>query len=287
MRGSLHLAMLVTFLVLGVLLSAVFWAAVSIAGVKGTNLVVMSFAFVGLMTAVQWYLGPVIIKSMSRMRESRDGGINGMVYELADAAKIPRPKVYIVDDPTPNAFAFGRTQSSSNIALHAGLLQRLDKNEVRAVIAHEVGHIKNRDVIVMTLASALPVMLYYIIYFGMIFAPRGNDEAPNYWGAWLGGMAAQFVATLLVLYLSRVREYSADAHSAQATRSPESLASALAKISYALAGSRQPVPSGMRAFYIANPALEAEMEKEKENGGLSEIFMTHPPTWKRIRALRA
>lgn len=289
MKGKLYWAVIITFLVLGVLLSGVFWAVAWLLGAKGTGLMWASFAFVAVMVAAQWYLGPVIIKRMARLRECRDGRVSSMVWGLADQAGIPRPKVYIAEEPTPNAFAFGRTQSSSGIALHTGLLERLDEGEVRAVIAHEIGHIKHRDVMVMTLASALPVLLYYAIFFGMIFASsRDREGSPNYLGAWLGGMVAQLLATLLVLYLSRVREYYADAHSAQATRSPESLASALAKIGYSLARSEKPAPAGLKAFYIADPAQEyaGEMEKERK-AGWAEIFMTHPPTWKRIRALRA
>jgi heat shock protein HtpX len=209
--------------------------------------------------------------------------------------QIPRPKVYLVEDKTPNAFAFGRTQASSAIAIHTGLLDSLTKDEVRGVLAHEIGHIKHRDVLVMTLASALPAILYYIVYFGAIMASSRNRDGGgvNYLGAMLGGMVAQAIGTLLVLYLSRVREYYADDYSAHVTKSPGSLASALGKITYGLARTRAaPAPANLRMFYIADPKAAAseyaaDMAREKKTGGLREIFMTHPLTYKRIAALKA
>jgi heat shock protein HtpX len=291
---GLRLAIVLTFLILGILLWAVFWAAMWILGISGSAVIWGTFAFVGFMIFIQWLIGPVILKALVRMKECTDKKITDMVYKIADEARIPRPKVYIVENPAPNAFAFGRTQKSSNVALHTGLLEKLSDDEVRAVIAHEVGHIKHRDVLVMTLASALPVLLFYIIYFGTIFAgSRDRGGGLNYLGAWIGGMVAQFLAMLLVLYLSRVREYHADAYSAYATKKPTALANALAKIAYSLAREK-PTPAttntNLRTFYIADPMMAAsaeyrgQMEVEKSKGFI-EIFLTHPLTFKRIHAL--
>lgn len=283
-------AIFITFFVMGVLLWAIFWAAAWLLGASGSALVYGTFIFVGFMVFIQWLIGPGIVKLTTGAKECKDQKIIAMVNEIADKARVPRPKVYLVNNMIPNAFAFGRTQRSSNVALHTGLLERLNEDEVRAVIAHEIGHIKHRDVIVMTLASALPLILYYVIYFGVIAASSRNKEGGvNYLGAWLGGMVAQFLATLLVLYLSRVREYYADAHSAKVTKKPQSLSSALAKISYNLAhtDARTRTPASLRSFYIADEVsskYSSEIEKEKA-GGWREIFMTHPLTYKRIRAL--
>ena len=282
-------AIFITFFVLGILLWGIFWAAAALLGASGSSLMYLSFLFVGFMVFIQWLIGPAIVKAMARLKECTDKKILAMVYELADKAKIPRPKVYISENPTPNAFAFGRTQHSSNIALHTGLLEKLDENEVKAVIAHEMGHIKHRDMLVMTLASALPAILYYIIYFGFIAASSRdrNGAGVNYLGAWLGGMVAQFLATLLVLYLSRVREYYADSYSGQITKRPKDLASSLAKISYSLSQTKTASPAALRSFYIADEVsskYSSQMEKEKGNAW-REIFMTHPLTYKRIRAL--
>lgn len=290
---GLKFAIVITFFILGVLLWSVFWAAMWFLNVSGAGMIYATFAFVGLMIFAQWLIGPAILKRLTRMQPCTDKKILSMVHGIADAAKIPRPMVYIVDDPTPNAFAFGRTQGSSNIAIHKGLLEKLNDDEVRGVVAHEIGHIANRDMLVMTLASALPVLLYYIVYFGTIFASSRNEKGGgvNYLGAFIGGMVAQFLSMLLVLYLSRVREYSADAYSAQATKRPKALASALAKITYSLAQQKpKAVPTNLRTFYIADPVQSVSseyrggMEAEKSKGVL-EIFLTHPLTRKRILEL--
>ncbi len=281
-------AVFITFFVMGILLWAIFWAVAWLLGVTGSALVYGVFLFIGFMVFIQWLIGPAIVKLTTGAKECKDQKILAMVYDIASKARVPRPKVYLVNNPTPNAFAFGRTQASSNIALHTGLFDKLGTDEIRAVIAHEMGHVKHRDMIVMTLASALPAILYYVIYFGVIAASsRNRDSGVNYMGAFLGGMVAQFLATLLVLYLSRVREYYADSYSGYVTKKPEDLASALAKISYTLTQAKQPSPTAMRSFYIADEVsskYSSQMEKEKRNGWM-EIFMTHPLTFKRIRAL--
>ena len=294
--GKLFWAMALTLLVLGILLSTVFWIVMWFLKVTGTTVILFTFLFVGGMIFLQWWIGPGLIKLFTRMRECTDQKIIDIVHRTADESKIPRPKVYVVENPTPNAFAFGRTQKSSCVALHTGLLEKLSEEEVRGVIAHEIGHIKHRDVLVMTLASALPVILFYVIYFGTIFASSKNERGGgfNYLGAWLGAMVAQFLATLLVLYLSRVREYHADAYSAYLTKKPSALANALAKITYDLGrtGAARPVPTNtnLRTFYIADPQMavseyQAEMQKEKGKKFI-EIFLTHPLTFKRIAALK-
>lgn len=281
-------AMFITFFIMAALLWAIFWAVASLMGITGSGLFYGVFLFVGLMVFIQWLIGPKIVTMTTGAKECKDQRIVAMVHSMADKAKVPRPKVYLVNNPIPNAFAFGRTKSSSNVALHTGLIEKLTEDEVKAVIAHELGHIAHRDMIVMTLASALPAILYYVIYFGVITASsRNRDGGVNYLGAWLGGMVAQLLATLLVLYLSRVREYYADSYSSNVTKKPNDLASALAKISYALTHTRQPSPAAMRSFYIADEVsskYSSQMEHEKSKGWM-EIFMTHPLTYKRIKAL--
>ena len=281
-------AVFITFFVMGILLWGIFWAMAWLLGITGSALVYGVFLFIGFMVFIQWLIGPAIVKATTGAKECKDQKILSRVYDIADKARIPRPKVYLVNNPTPNAFAFGRTQASSNIALHTGLLEKLSQDEVKAVIAHEIGHIKHRDMIVITLASALPAILYYIIYFGVIAASSRNREGGvNYLGAWLGGMVAQFFATILVLYLSRVREYYADSFSGHVTKKPKDLASALGKISYTLTQVRQPSPTAMRSFYIADEVsskYSSQMEKEKGRAWM-EMFMTHPLTYKRIKAL--
>lgn len=274
----------------------------------------------------QYLIGPAIVRISTRLQYLNAGEnpwLESTVKELADKSAIPMPRLAIVPDNTPNAFVFGRTASSATLALHEGLLKNLNKDEVKGVIGHELGHIKHRDYVVMTVLSALPLLAYIIA--------RGTWQA-----AWISGgssrkkdegsmRAALFaigvisyvvyiISLLCVMRLSRLREHYADAYSAYVTGSPRNLESALAKITYGLSLSPKP-PSGARAFYIGDPAmakqeiqhimdkkqeydldkdgvldeneLELAMEKEAKSTWtkMNSWFSTHPPTFRRILLL--
>lgn len=303
--GRLELVATLTLsLVFGVIagiLGLVLWYS----GASGISGVALALGFSVALILVQWYIGPSLIRMLTRMKEMAAGEypqIHAAVERLAREAGIPKPKLYVVYDGSPNAFAFGRTQASSGIAVHTGLLNALDEREVEGVLAHEIGHIKHRDVVVMTIASVLPVLLYYLV---IIFAPRDRDRgAGSAMLVFFGAMIAQFLGRLLVMWLSRKREYYADAFSAYVTQSPRSLMSGLAKITY---GAARAQPSeqadAMRAFYIADPKqhedlrgvaqlisrgsseqLEAAIKEERKRGAM-QFFMTHPLTANRLLAL--
>jgi len=285
------------------------------------------YAIIGtlLFILIQYLIGPAIVSASTRLQYLKAGEnpwLESTVKELADKSEIPMPRLAIVPDNTPNAFVFGRTASSATLAVHEGLLKNLNKDEVKGVIGHELGHIKHKDYIVMTVLSALPLLAYLIA--------RGTWQA-----AWLAGgsrrkeegsmRAALFfigvlsyvvyiISLLFVMRLSRLREHYADAYSAYVTGSPRNLKSALAKITYGLSLSEKP-PSGARAFYIGDPAmakqeiseimekkqeydldhdgvldereLELAMEKEAKSTWtkMNSWFSTHPPTFKRILLL--
>jgi len=292
-RGLFKLKFIATFtlvLLFGVI-AGIFALILWYFGATGFVGISLVLAFSVIMILLQWYLSPLIIKSVYRMREiSREEypWVHEIVEDICKKEGMKKPKIYLVDDPTPNAFAFGRSRGSANVAIHRGLLELLDKEEVKAVIAHELGHIRNRDMIVMCIASILPILLYYL---AIIFTPRDREE-----GASIGllifflAMIARFVGHLIVLWLSRTREYFADSYSAYITGSPRSLASALVKISYNIPRFRKNrAHSMLRAFYIADPfsseSVRGAMEREKKLGAL-EWFMTHPLTYKRIENLR-
>lgn len=264
---------------------------------------VISLGFIFL----QWFFSPIIIKWVSKAKELKKEqapGLHAMVEKLAGQAGIAVPKLLIVENPSPNAFAFGRTQGSSYVAVHSGLLQVLEKDEVEAVLAHEIGHIKHRDILVMTFASVLPVILYYVVlYFG---SDRNDRGITGFIVTIVGAMIAQFLGMLLVFWLSRKREKYADAYSAYATGKPESLMSALTKISYGLSHAKHATTEdALKAFYISSPkageaqeltelyaladagdknAFEKAVEKEKA-GSSMELLMTHPLTIKRLKNL--
>jgi heat shock protein HtpX len=295
--------MLTSILVFG-LVAAVMALLLGALGFGGSGSIFVWMAVSLVMLGIQWYLGPAIIKWSTGAKElKRENApeLFGMVQRLTQKARLPMPRLYLVNNPSPNAFAFGRTQSDSGIAVHAGLLQSLDKDEVEGVLAHEIGHINNRDVAVMTIASIIPIALYY----GFLIFGRDEDGRGSL-GTIIGAFAAQFVGQILVMWLSRQREYFADEFSARLTGNSQPLMSALAKITYgnAAGAGKGSASSMVSALYIAEPsgakagfadiaraigsgndlALAEAIEKEKKRGGF-ELLMTHPLTAKRLERL--
>jgi heat shock protein HtpX len=274
----------------------------------------------------QYAVGPAIVASTTRLHYLKPGEnswLESTVKELADKSGIPMPKLATVPNNTPNAFTFGRTTSSATLAVHEGLLQQLNQGEIKGVIAHELGHIKHKDYIVMTVLSALPLIAYIIAQVALragAFSSAGRRNNKDNSGAALIiigviSFAIYIITFLIVMRLSRLREHYADAYSAYVTGSPRDLESALAKISYGLSISPKP-PEGARAFYIEDPGmakqeisrimesksqydldqdgvldereLQLAMEKESKSTWvqMNSLFATHPPTFKRILLLK-
>src|SRR2546425_8060853 len=212
---------------------------------------------------LQYLIGPLIVRATSRLHYLAPGEnqwLEAKVSQLASKSGIPMPRLAVSPDPTPNAFVFGRTQSSATLAVHQGLLQRLNEDEIEGVIAHELGHVKHRDFIVVTMISAIPLVAYLIarsvLWGGYVSGGRGSKRNKS-----AGGLIAINVVayvgyilnTLLALWLTRVRESYADAYSAYLTKQPRELESALTKIAYGLSIAPGE-PHGARAFFIEDPA---------------------------------
>ncbi len=282
---------------------------------------------VGLFILFQYLVGPAMVAATARLHYLKPGEnpwLESTVKELADKSGLPMPRVATVPNSTPNAFTFGRSQKGATLALHDGLLKNLNEDEVKGVIAHELGHIKHKDYIVMTVLSALPLIAYIVaqtaLRAGMYSSYSGGRNKQGNAGVALIAIgvisfAVYFITFLSVMRLSRLREHFADAYSAYVTGSPRSLESGLAKITYGLSISPK-APEGARAFYIEDPALakqeiqmimdkkddydldhdgvlderelEIAMEKESKStwNQLNSLFATHPPTFKRILLLR-
>ncbi|MBN1787876.1 MAG: M48 family metallopeptidase [Sedimentisphaerales bacterium] len=219
-----------------------------------------------------------------------------VVEEMAIAAQLPMPKVYIIVDPAPNAFATGRSPQTASIAVTAGLLGRLNRDELQGVVAHEMSHILHRDILFVTLAGVMLgtiTLISHVFLRGMFYSSMGSgrrySSRSNSGGgqaqlvlmiiALIAAILAPLMATLLYFALSRRREYLADAGGARLTRYPEGLASALEKISQ----NTKPLAVANKVtapMYIANPLQEEGMK-------LSDMTSTHPPISERIKVLRA
>jgi len=272
----------------------------------------------------QYAIGPVIVAATTRLHYLKPGEnpwLEDTVKELTDKTMLPMPRLAIVPSNTPNAFTFGRTTRSATLAVHEGLLRQLNQNEIRGVIAHELGHIKHKDYVVMTVLSTLPLIAYMIaqvaLRAGMVSGGRRNKDNSGVALLAIGAIsfAVYFITFLIVMRLSRLREHYADAFSAYVTNSPRSLSSALAKITYGLSISPK-APEGARAFYIEDPGiakkeieqimakknqydldqdgvldereLHLAMEKESKSAWvqMNSLFNTHPATFKRILLLK-
>lgn len=208
--------------------------------------------------------------------------IHEIVEELSARLKIPKPKLYIIDVDHPNAFATGRDPSHSAVVLTKGILKILDYRELRGVLSHELSHIKNRDILVGTLAATIAGAITYLaqMFRFLMFFGGGDDEenAGNIVLALAISILAPIAALIVQLAISRSREYLADETGAIASRDPMALASALRKISHY--ASKVPLREANPAtshLFIVNPL---------KGGGIESLFSTHPPVEKRIERLK-
>jgi len=321
------ITMFTTLIVFAIFLAVIslLYSAATDLGLSANATLAGSFLLAGIFVLIQFLISPWIVKVSTGLKYLQPGEnpwLENTVRNLVVKAKVPMPKLARVPNPTPNAFVFGNSTNNMTLAVHDGLLQRLNEDEVAGVLAHEIGHIKHKDSIIMTVLSALPLIAYIIARSTLSMQVYGGSgrRGKNEGGAGLivvAGVIAlvvYFVSQLLVLSLSRKREHFADAFSAYLTGSPRWLQSALTKITYGLSLSPDD-PDGARALYIGDPALaKAEIKLVMENASaydlnrdgvldarelqhameqearsrwksVNESFSTHPPTFKRILLL--
>lgn len=250
-----------------------------------------AFLFAGGSTAASYYAGDRMVLGMSKARELGAGEeteLRNVVEALAIGSGLPMPRLHLIEDSAPNAFATGRDPAHASVAVTRGLLDKLDRTELEAVIAHELSHVGNRDIRVLLLATALAgtlVLFADVLLRSMRFGGRRRDRD----GGGAGGVflvaalalaiLAPIIARLISLAVSREREYLADASAALLTRYPPGLASALRKIS------ADPEPlevanKATEALYFANPLKDRPRF-------LDSLFDTHPPVAERIRRLES
>ena len=245
------------------------------------------YLFVGLavlMNVVGYWFSDRIALAAGRakpLREDEAPELRELVSDLARRAGVPAPRLYLIASLQPNAFATGRSPARSAVAVTAGLLEQLPLEQIRAVLAHELAHIRNRDVLVMSIAAMVAgaiAAIANILQFSLLFGGDDEDGGPL---GWLGTIAAILVmpvaALLLQLAISRQREYLADATAAQLLGEGRPLAEALETLERQTAARPMAVNPATASLYIANPLPRR---------GLTTLFATHPPMAERIRRLR-
>jgi len=279
--------------------------------------IILAFVFLGF----QYLISPSIVGRTMKIRwvsEKEAPELHQMVAELAKEAHLPKPRVGISQLAIPNAFAFGRTQRDGRVCVTQGILKLLSKDELRAVLGHEMSHIKHRDMVIITLLSAIPLIMYWLAWSMMWSGAFGSRRQGGNYAALigLGAFLLYIITNLLVLYGSRIREYYADLGSVQLGSMPHHLASALYKLVYGNARfkGREELRriEGVKAFFLNDPSrawreirelsqIDRDMSgtidydelmelRQKEvrlgtSDKLMEIFTTHPNMLKRIKHL--
>lgn len=300
--ASMSLTMVLVFGLLFALLAGLaFYFNIGIYGTVGMA-VVLGF--------IQWAIGPLIVRWSTNMKpldKNEFPWIEQMVKDICFKNKVAVPKIAIANSGMPNAFVFGRTSKSATLTITQGLLNTLNPDEVKGVIAHEIGHIKHNDMVVMTIVSVIPTIAYFIAMSTMFNRSRNQGGGAVLIG--IGAFAVYFITNLLILYFSRLREYYADNFSGHQVR-PTLLANGLAKITYGLSlQKREAQSSTLRSFYAVDPVASSyevskfasfyadqnisqeevekamDWERKSSYSKFGEIFRTHPLTFKRIEKL--
>lgn len=317
---KLRLSMAATLAAIFGLTTLVFTAVLFWAGI-GLSILTIGILVVAL-NVIQWLIAPYLVGAIYKVKELKadeNPKLHQMVADLSKKSKISTPKLMLSQIQLPNAFAYGSPISGSRVAVTEGLLKNLDDGEVEAVIGHELGHLKHRDVQVMMVVSFLPALFYYIGYSLMLSGIFGGGERKNEGGNsalfGIAFMAFSWILTLFTLYLSRLREYYADRHSSQIVENgAQKLSTGLLTIveeSKIQMGKRKKEEktgsTAYKALFISNPEraisdsteLHANRVANKEellrdtlakqpssSDKIIEIFSTHPNIIKRLRALK-
>ncbi|MFH1281092.1 MAG: zinc metalloprotease HtpX, partial [Candidatus Omnitrophota bacterium] len=302
------------------LLFGIIYALVVVAGSSFFHVGGFSFYLIIslVLMAIQYMLGPKIVEWSMRVKyikREQNPRLFQMVESLSTRANIPMPKIGIAQIDIPNAFAFGRSIKDGRVCVTAGILDLLDEAELKAVLGHELSHLKNRDVLTITLLSVIPMVMYRIAWQFLFFGRRRDGRGGNTVLIGLAAFLFYFVTNLLVLYASRIREYFADRGSILLGNPPKVLASSLYKLAYGSARLNKESlkqAEGLKAFFINDPSrarkevlelAQLDLDKSgtidsselellrKSNIRLNlgdkmlELLSTHPNMLKRIKKL--
>jgi heat shock protein HtpX len=272
-----------TVLLLGTLTGLILFFGKLIGGTSGMQIALVLAAAMNFFS--YWFSDKIVLRMYNAQEVSPQEApdLYAMVDDLARQAEVPMPKVYIIPEESPNAFATGRNPEHAVVAVTQGILRLLTPTELKGVLAHEMGHVRNRDILIQSIAATLGgaiMVLADMARFSAMFGGSRDEEGrgSNALATLLFAMLAPFAAMLIQMAISRSREYIADETGARLSHNPESLANALEKLAYG----NQQIPMQ------ANPATENMfIVSPLTGGGLMSLFSTHPPIEERIARLRA
>jgi heat shock protein HtpX len=273
------------FLKTTVLLAALTGLLVAVGGlVGGVGGMILFLVIAGVMNFFAYWFSDKMALRMAgakQVTEAEEPHLHNMVREVANLAKMPMPRVYVIQNDSPNAFATGRNPGHAAVAVTTGIRRLLTDRELRGVIGHEMGHVKNMDIltssIVATVAGAIS-MIAQVVMFSSLFGRRDENQNPLL--LLVAVLIAPIAATMIQLGISRTREYAADKTGAEVTHDPEALASALEKLQRGVEYrpmQETPAQEAVSALYIVKPFA---------GGGMGKLFSTHPPLEERVRRLR-
>jgi len=276
-----------TAVLLGALTGLIVFLGNNFGGQQG---MIIAFGFAVVMNFTSYWFSDKIVLAMYGAKEagqSEAPEVHAAVDELVARAGIPKPRVYIIDSPQPNAFATGRNPQHAAVAVTTGILRILNRDELKGVLAHELSHVRNRDILIGSVAATLAGVVMMIAnmarWAAMFGGVGGGRDSEERGGGAIGLIAmsilAPLAAMLIQMAISRAREYQADAAGAQLSANPYALASALEKLQ--TASQRIPMPQAGTAtahMFIVNPF---------SGRSLMNLFSTHPPTEERVRRLRS
>jgi heat shock protein HtpX len=304
-------------LLFGILYGVITGIGVWMGAGSAASYIILAFVFLG----IQYLVSPSIVGRTMKIKwvsEEEAPELHRMVAELAEKAHLPKPKVGISQLAIPNAFAFGRTQRDGRVCVTRGIMNLLSRDELKAVLGHEMSHIKHRDMVIITLLSAIPLIMYWLawstLFRGMLGGRREGGSVTILIG--IGAFVLYFITNLLVLYGSRIREYYADKGSVELGNEPRHLATALYKLVHGNARfqDKQELKQvqGIKAFFVNDPSRAWREVKELSqvdrdmNGAIDsdelltlrektvrlstsdkmmEFLSTHPNMLKRIKHL--
>lgn len=249
--------------------------------VGGTTGMIIAFALALAINVGSFWFSDKIVLKMTRAQPvdpAQAPELIEMIERLSKRAQIPTPRLYVVNDPSPNAFATGRSPEHGVVAVNTGLLQLLDQSEVEGVVAHELAHIKHRDTLTMAVVASVAgaiMMIASFARFAAIFG-GGDEDGPNPLVLLFMAIVAPLAAMLVQMGISRAREYEADKLGAEIAGSPHGLASALRKLERGVEAIPAHTPMQAAHLCIVNPL---------SGGGIASLFSTHPPVAERVRRL--